>query len=86
VKLGAKVVCLLGFDLHSPGQHFFGEHPKPLRPTTPERMAIFRRQFERYHPKGVKIVNCTQGSALDCYATGNIRDYAGLAESTALGS
>lgn len=75
-RLGAKTVCLLGFDLHSPGQHFFGEHPKPLKATTPERMGVFRKQFAAYRPKGVKIINCTQGSALDCYEVGNIRDYA----------
>lgn len=81
VRMGARCVYLLGFDMRKPGQHFFGEHPKPLKPTTPERMAIFRRQFERYHPKGVAIVNCTKGSALTCYPMGDIRDYAGLAES-----
>lgn len=27
VRKGADRVILLGFDLHSPGKHFFGEHP-----------------------------------------------------------
>lgn len=79
VRMGAKRICLLGFDMHSPGQHYFGEHPKPLRPTTAGRMEAFKRQFERYKPKGVEIINCTQGSALTCYPMGNIRDYAGVA-------
>ena len=73
VEAGATRVFLLGFDMHSPGKHFFGEHPSPLRSTTQGRMDAFKRQFARYKPKGVEIINCTQGSALDCYPMGDIR-------------
>lgn len=74
VHLGAKQVLLLGFDLHSPGQHFFGRHKEPLKSTTAQRMEVFRRQFAGYKPRGVEIINCTPGSALDCYPRGNLAD------------
>lgn len=74
VRAGAKRVCLLGFDLHSPGQHFFGKHPERLKSTTPDRMEIFKRQFAGYKPRGVEIINCTPDSALTCYPTANIRE------------
>lgn len=78
VEMGATRLSLLGFDMHSPGKHFFGEHPKPLKPTTTALMESFKRQFARYTPKGVEIINCTPGSALTCYPMESIRDYAGL--------
>ena len=52
VKMGATKVLLLGFDLHSPGQHFFGRHPKPLKSTSDERMKVFHRQFAGYRSSG----------------------------------
>lgn len=67
VLLGATKVLLCGFDLHSPGKHFFGRHGGSLRSTTPQRMEAFKRQFERYQPRGVEIINCTPGSALRVY-------------------
>jgi hypothetical protein len=65
VMLGATEVLLLGFDLG--GTHFFGPHPEGLKNTPPQRFDVFNRQFAGYRPKGVKIINCTPGSALTCY-------------------
>lgn len=67
VHAGAKKVALLGLDLHSPGEHFFGRHPDKLKSTTQSRMDTFKRQFENYQPGGVEIYNCTPGSALTAY-------------------
>lgn len=67
VHLGATRVLLCGFDMHSPGDHFFGRHPEPLKSTTSLRMEAFHRQFDRYKPRGVEILNCTPGSALKTY-------------------
>jgi len=67
VQLGAKKIILLGFDMHSPGTHFFGRHPAPLKSTPPARMEVFKRQFANYMPRGVSIINCTPNSALNCY-------------------
>lgn len=72
VLMGATKVLLCGFDLHSPGQHFFGRHGGGLRSTTAQRMEAFKRQFERYQPRGVEIINCTAGSALQAYPMVNL--------------
>jgi hypothetical protein len=72
VLMGATKVLLCGFDLHSPGQHFFGRHGGSLRSTTAQRMEAFKRQFERYQPRGVEIINCTPGSALRVYPMANL--------------
>jgi hypothetical protein len=74
VKLGATRVLLCGFDLHSPGNHFFGRHPAPLKSTSPNRMEVFKRQFEHYRPRGVQILNCTPGSALKCYPFADLNE------------
>jgi hypothetical protein len=67
VSMGATRVLLLGYDMG--GAHFFGDHPAPLKNTTPSRFEVFKRQFADYRPKGVEIINCTPGSALTCYPT-----------------
>lgn len=74
VHLGATKVLLCGFDMHSPGEHFFGRHPKPLKSTTADRMALFRRQFMTFRPKGTEIINCTPGSELKAYPMGRLED------------
>lgn len=65
VSMGARRLLLLGFDLH--GAHFFGQHQPPLKNPGPQQFRVFASQFNRYHPRGVEIINCTPGSALDCY-------------------
>lgn len=65
VSMGAKTILLLGFDMK--GSHFFGPHPAPLKNTQPHRFEVFKSQFARYKPRGVKIINCTPGTALDAY-------------------
>ena len=72
VELGATRVLLLGFDMQ--GAHFFGRHPEPLKNTTPERFRVFMRQFSEYRPRGVKIINCTPGSALNAYPQRTLED------------
>ena len=67
VKLGATRVLLCGLDMHSPGQHFFGRHPAPLRHSEQRHLELHKRQFRAYRPRGVEILNCTPGSALDAY-------------------
>jgi hypothetical protein len=81
VSMGAKRILLLGFDMG--GSHFFGPHPAPLRNTTAERFEVFKRQFREYQPKGVEIINCTPGSALECYPKMDLEQaLAGVAESS----
>lgn len=85
VRLGAARVLLCGFDMHSPGQHFFGRHPAPLSATPPGRMEVFKKQFSGYRPRGVEIINCTPGSALRCYRFGNLQQFLQSEECHALG-
>lgn len=82
VHLGARRVLLCGFDMNQPGEHFFGRHPLPLKSTTADRQEVFKRQFAGYRPRGVEIINCTPGSALDCYPRRDLEDC--LAESAVL--
>lgn len=58
--LGATRIVLIGFDMR--GSHYFGQHPKPLRNTTPERFREFLKQFSAW--KGPEVINCTPGSSL----------------------
>lgn len=84
VKLGATRVLLCGLDMHSPGQHFFGRHPSPLRHSEQRHLELHKRQFAQYKPRGVEIINCTPGSALQAYPMGNLEtELAGLAEPSA---
>lgn len=70
VEMGAKKVLLLGYDMK--GSHFFGAHGGGLGNPTEARFDLFKRQFRKYQPKGVKIINCTVGSALDAYPMGDL--------------
>lgn len=74
VSLGATKVLLCGVDLHSPGDHFFGRHPKGLKSTPAKRLEVFEEQFARYRPQGVEIVNCSERSQLLCYRFGRLED------------
>lgn len=82
VNYGATRILLLGVDLHSPGDHFFGLHPESLRASTAQRFEVFKKQFSQFSPRGVEIVNCSPGSALSAYPRGDIA--ALLAESSAV--
>jgi len=74
IKLGATRVLLCGLDLHSPGNHFFGKHPAPLRSSEQRHLELHKRQFRAYRPRGVEIINCTPGSALDVYPMGDLEN------------
>ena len=66
VQLGATRILMVGYDMR--GTHFFGPHPAPLRNPSAARFEAFKKQFERYKPKGVDIVNVTEGSHLMAYS------------------
>lgn len=77
IKSGATRLLLCGFDFR-PG-HFFGDHPAPLKNTTPARYEVFQKQFAAYKPRGVKIWNCTPGSGLRAFPLKDLNEM--LAES-----
>lgn len=72
--LGAKEIILLGFDGGS--THFFGPHPTPLQNTSPQRLTVHHNQhraeaFECYR-EGVKVWNCSPGTAITHYPTARL--------------
>lgn len=82
VQLGATRILMLGYDMQ--GTHFFGPHPAPLRNANAARFEVFKKQFERYKPRGVEILNCTPGSALKAYPMADLHE--SLAEPALHGS
>ncbi len=76
--LGASRILLLGFDMH--GSHFFGKHQAPLQNTTPTRFKMFMRQFERWNK--CSVINCTPGSALDCFPMSTLAKSLGTSRSS----
>lgn len=69
VMLGATKMLLLGYDMR--GSHYFGPYPKPLKETSLSRYEVFKAQLQIMEAEmarqNVDVVNCTQGSALDCF-------------------
>jgi hypothetical protein len=75
----APLIALVGFDMKATigRRHFFGDHPQGLHRDKGEAeleryFRMFIREFEtaaRSVPHGVRIVNCTPGSALRCFET-----------------
>lgn len=68
---GAKRVLLLGFDMRDiDGKaHWFGQHPQPLVQVQLYDEWIYRLTVAAPDAKarGVEIINCTPGSAMECF-------------------
>jgi hypothetical protein len=77
--LGAKEIIMLGFDCqHTDGEaHHHGDHPKPLGNATncQNWLPGFRVLSERLRERGVKVVNCSPRTALDCFERHRLEDY-----------
>ena len=67
VHLGVKRILLLGYDM-KPG-HWFGDHPKPTSPSVYAGTMLpkFPTLIEPLERRGVEVINCTPGSALDVF-------------------
>ena len=69
VHARAARVLLCGFDMR--GGHWHGQHAPALGNPDAEAFAKFRSAFRNLAsalaPTGVSIINCTPGSALDCF-------------------
>jgi hypothetical protein len=72
--LGATEILLLGFDMK--GSHFFGKYTNGLRNTTPLQRANHIKQYEQWARanKGIRVTNCTKGSALTCFPMARLED------------
>lgn len=67
IHLGAEKVLLLGYDASvKAGSHWHGAH---LRTKNPDetRCEKWRRQFSKLDTKGAEVINCTPGSAIECF-------------------
>lgn len=81
---GIGRIALVGFDMRAVGgrRHFFGNHPLPLhKAKTPDQIvryfAAFLREMSfaaKHLPEGLEIVNCTPGSAIECFPRMDLRD------------
>lgn len=71
IQFGASEIWLLGFDMHiaDPRKpHFFGVHPEACRKgMTPDSWRGYFESAARAMPPGVRIINATPGSALNCF-------------------
>jgi hypothetical protein len=70
VNLGAEVIRLHGFDMQ--GTHYFGPYTNGLANTRPHRREVHKKQYQVWARlnRNVKVINCTPGSALDCFPRG----------------
>lgn len=67
VNLGAEEIHMHGFDHH--GSHYFGPYTNGLTNTPEHTRLIHLRQFQAWAKVNthVRVVNCTPGSAIDCF-------------------
>jgi len=76
IHAGATRILLCGFDMA--GGHWFGSHPPGLTDADPNvHRNLFIPEFEKLAkilPAGVEIINCTPGSALQCFPMGNLEE------------
>jgi len=74
--LGATRVLLLGFDMRPVNgkAHWFGDHPAGLNKTSPYEGFIrhISKSAHHYADKGIRVVNCTPQSALQCFEFGTL--------------
>lgn len=69
ILFGCVRIVLVGMDMHTRnGRHFFGNHPSPLNNGSSfvEWVPLFRDAAKTL-PLGIRIINATPGSALDCF-------------------
>lgn len=76
VHLGAVRVLLLGYDMKADGkkEHWHGDHPIRSRSPYREFLRRFQTLVEPLQQLGVEVLNCTPGSALECFPKANLRD------------
>lgn len=74
---GIREVILLGFDMRTNG-NYHTDHKLPAQPN--QHAEKFIPHLNLMAPvladNGIRVINCTMGSALQCFEMGNIDDYA----------
>ena len=78
MSMGASTIILLGYDMHArkDKSHWFGEHPNGKQ--SDSRYANWIKEFpalqEAAMNRGQTIINCTPGSALECFTKTDLED------------
>lgn len=78
---GAKLVLLLGYDARPAGQaprdvpHAFGEHPDKSRPPYVLMRKNMKSAQAALRQLGVRVINCTPGSAIECFERGTLEGF-----------
>lgn len=76
--LGAKEIILLGYDFQNTDgkSHWHGDHKRGLGNGAPHepRIKHMRIAAQQLSEKGVKVINCTRETALDCFERKNLED------------
>lgn len=75
--LGARRILLVGYDMRGDSKsHWFGQHPESCRK---EPSGGFERRARHFHglveplrERGIEVVNCTPGSAITAFPTGDL--------------
>lgn len=74
---GASRILLLGFDMRGTS-HWHGMHPAPLRNTDPEHYPAWIERFKALDAalkaRGIEVINCTPGSALNVFPMASLAD------------
>lgn len=76
VHLGATRVLLVGYDMQpssSGKSHWFGEHRDGVRPPLESFIPQFASLLHPLQQLGVEVLNCTPGSALQCFPAMDLR-------------
>ena len=84
---GADRVLLLGYDArHADDKrvHWFGDHPDRTGPPFSEMLRHMRTTLPVLQSLGVKVINCTPGSAIDCFERGTIESLVADSQGAAL--
>jgi len=76
VNFGATRILLLGYDMRTVGgmTHWHGNHPNRQRPIWKHRIEHFKNMLPDLKERGIEVINCTPGSALDAFPMGDIAD------------
>jgi len=86
--LGARRVLLLGFDMRAQGAktHWHMAHKRPTDPNDFNQMLTwFAPLVEPCRKRGIEVVNCTPGSAVECFPRATINDALAADESERAG-
>jgi len=80
VLLGAFEIILLGFDMKAKGshRHWHADHPSGLNNPSDSNFESWIKNFDEMLPDldraGVRVINCSPGSALEAFPIANLED------------